>query len=263
LRVVPTTLDRLLAQRAKRHRLEPPRPIRRVADAIAFVRSAQVVMQSGQSSLPTLTQAIVGHTIRGSWMADPEVHRIYDVWQGVASSGEFVETRAILGKQSYVIAGLAPALVRVGLDADIRADAVTTLTPVARALLDDVEQQGEVRFDTWEGAPRPHARRARDQLVHRLLVEPHEEHTAAGHHINVLLPWRECTTASRHKRAAAKRTTHQAQDDLIHASIAAAVIAPTKEIGSWTLWAGDTLDRLLNDGRVEPVDDAPDYVVAR
>src|SRR4030067_1897423 len=80
-------LEALRAQRLRLHRLEPARPLRGPRAPAAFVRERAIVMESGASGLPVLAEAIVGRHLRGSWMADREVYRIYRVMNGVRRHG--------------------------------------------------------------------------------------------------------------------------------------------------------------------------------
>src|SRR2546427_642783 len=77
------TSDRQLespqALRRRLHRLRPSRPIRDVRSALAFIEERGIVLSTGRSSLPSLAEAIAGRQLRGSWMANPEVFRIYKV----------------------------------------------------------------------------------------------------------------------------------------------------------------------------------------
>jgi hypothetical protein len=126
-------------------------------------------MASGRSSLPVLTEAIAGREIRGSWMADPEVHRIHDVWYGLDERHEHFTAPLVMGKRAIFVAALGPAVARVATDPQRVAEAYRRLAPPARRLLADVERRGSVRVDEWTAGPREGSA-ARIELARELLV---------------------------------------------------------------------------------------------
>ena len=94
-------LRSLLALRLRVHRLKPSRPLRTARQAAAFIRERGIVMATGRSSLPMLAEAIAGRRLKGSWMAHPEVYRIYDVLQRL-SSRDALWVPLVLGKQAVI-----------------------------------------------------------------------------------------------------------------------------------------------------------------
>ena len=129
-------LEALQAQRLRLHRLEPARPLRGALAAAAFVRERAIVMESGASGLPVLAEAIVGRHLRGSWMADREVYRIYRVMNGVRRHG-VVAAPLVLRKETLFVPTLGPAVERVAEDGTRCAQARATLqcAPAARAFV--------------------------------------------------------------------------------------------------------------------------------
>ncbi|SRR6266498_1187910 len=82
-------------------------------DAMAFVCEHGVVLASAKGPAPRLTEAIVGETIKGSWWAHPQSHRIYAILQAVTDSEQVLVCRLVNGKITLVHRRLWPALVRL------------------------------------------------------------------------------------------------------------------------------------------------------
>jgi hypothetical protein len=131
---VTLSLAQLEAVRARHHRLDPSVPMYDAAEAVAFIVERGVVMASGKSSLPTLTEAIVGHSIKGSWMADPEVQRVYDLWMEMDKSAAIASAPLVQGKQVYYRADLADAVRSIAGNVDRRTRAIAALKPLERQL---------------------------------------------------------------------------------------------------------------------------------
>jgi hypothetical protein len=83
------------------------------AAALAFARENGVVLVSARGPVPTLTEAIVGAPIRGSWWGHPDGKKIFRILQTVTSSDEILVCRLVDGKITLVHRRLWPALVRV------------------------------------------------------------------------------------------------------------------------------------------------------
>ena len=83
------------------------------SEALIFVKAHGVVLVSGKGPVPRLTEAIVGETIKGSWWAHPQSHRIFAVLQAIAESADVLFCRLVDGKVTLVHRRLWPALVRV------------------------------------------------------------------------------------------------------------------------------------------------------
>lgn len=236
-------LATLQARRRRLHRLHPSRPLRDARSAAAFIRERGVVMTTGRSSLPVLSEAIAGHSIRGSWMAAPEVHRIYAILQGLRRY-DLVEVPLILGKAALLTPTLGPAVERIARDSGRRERARGRLPPLARRLLETVEETGSVRMDTW-GIPAARSRPARIQLERELLVAATETHTRGGYHTVTLRPWRTGRLAARFGRASRRLGYDEAADLLLLAAVRSAVAAPEREARRWFAFGADRLDALL------------------
>jgi hypothetical protein len=73
------------------------------AEALAFIAEHGLVLQSAHhAELPTLTAAIVGERIRGSWWAHPESRAIFRVLCAVYESPDIVATRLVDGKVTLI-----------------------------------------------------------------------------------------------------------------------------------------------------------------
>lgn len=242
-------LRELQALRARLFRLEPSRPLRTVRQAAAFVKERRMVMVSGRSSLPLMTEAIVGRHIRGSWMADPEVYRIHAITHRLTSR-DLLTVPLILGKETLAISSLGPAIARIASDSDRRGEVLRRLTPLARQLLEQVERTGRVRMDRW-GAPTRRARPARLLLERYLLVSSRDVHTERGYHTSIVMPWRASAIAKRFAVAARRLTFEKAQDAMLLAAIRSAVIAPEREVRRWFAVGAGRIDALLAQGALQ------------
>lgn len=78
--------------------------------ALAFVREHGVVLVSAKGPVPTLTHAIAGETITGSWWGHPQGKRIFAVLQAVSGDPDIVVCRLVDGKLTLVHSRLWPAL---------------------------------------------------------------------------------------------------------------------------------------------------------
>jgi hypothetical protein len=81
--------------------------------AVAFVRKHGVVLMSARGPVPSLAEAIVGETIRGSWWAHPRSHEIAHLSWAVYDAEDILVCRLVDGKVTLVHRRLWPALVRL------------------------------------------------------------------------------------------------------------------------------------------------------
>lgn len=240
------TLHELQIRRFRLHRLEPSRPLRDARAAAAFVRERGMVMESGRASLPILTETIAGRQIRGSWMADRDVFRIYGILGSIHKYG-IISAPIVGGKETLFPPELSPSIERVAGDPSRREQARTTLTPLARQLLAEVERTGEVRMDRWPGPPRP-ARAARLLLVRQLLVWSRSMHTERGYHTAVVIPWRASAFSIHFARRAAGLDYERAQRALLQSAIRSAVAAPEPEVRRWFVFGAGPLNTMIGEG---------------
>lgn len=239
----------LLALQARIFRLQPSRPLRTARQAEAFVKERRVVMASGRSSLPLITEAIAGRHIRGSWMADAEVHRIYAITHRLTSR-DVLAVPLVLGKETLIDSSLGPAIERIASDSNRRGEVLQRLTPLARQLLERVERTGRVRMDRW-APPTRRARPARLLLERHLLVASRDIHTERGYHTSIVTLWRASAIATRFAVAARRLTFEKAQDALLLAALRSAVIAPEREARRWFAFGAGRIDALLAQGALQ------------
>jgi hypothetical protein len=83
------------------------------AEALAFVRTHGVVLESGTGPVPSLASTIAGGPIHGSWWSHARSHEIFALTRAVRDCPDVLVCRLIDGKITYVHRRLWPALVRV------------------------------------------------------------------------------------------------------------------------------------------------------
>ena len=238
---------RLQAMRLKLHRLDPPRPIRNLRVALAFIKERRIVLSTGRSSLPMLAEVIAGRHLRGSWMANPEVYQIYELLKRIYRHPDVLSASIVLGKDTLIHESLGPAVERIASDPERRRVALAALPPLARRLLNEVERAGEVRMDRWSASTKP-AREARLRLERDLLAISRELHTERGYHTAVVLPWRRSKSSTYYRVKARRLTYDRAVDEVMVAAIHSAVIAPEREVRRWFQFGRNRLDTMIQRG---------------
>ena len=88
-------------------------PCATAEEALAFIQEHGVVLVSAKGTAPRLTEAITGESIKGSWWAHPQSHRIYAILRAVTESEQVLACRLIDGKITLVHRRLWPSLVRL------------------------------------------------------------------------------------------------------------------------------------------------------
>jgi hypothetical protein len=83
------------------------------AEALKFVRTHGVVLESGAGAVPSLAVAVAGGPIRGSWWGHARGREIFALTRAVRDSPDVLVCRLFDGKITYVHRRLWPALVRV------------------------------------------------------------------------------------------------------------------------------------------------------
>jgi hypothetical protein len=83
------------------------------AEALAFVHTYGVVLESGTGPVPSLASVIAGEPIRGSWWSHARSHEIFALTRVVRDCADVLVCRLVDGKITYVHRRLWPALVRV------------------------------------------------------------------------------------------------------------------------------------------------------
>jgi hypothetical protein len=85
-------------------------------DALAFVREHGVVLVSAKGPVPTLTWAIAGETIKGSWWGHREGKRIFTLLEQVCEHPDVLVCRLVEDKLTLVHRRLWPALAAAAPD---------------------------------------------------------------------------------------------------------------------------------------------------
>lgn len=80
------------------------------ADALAFVRQHGVVLASARGPVPTLTHAIAGEPVKGSWWGHPQGKHIFAVLGAVSEDADILVCRLVENKVTLVHRRLWPAL---------------------------------------------------------------------------------------------------------------------------------------------------------
>lgn len=242
-------IEKLQALRLKLHRLEPSRPIRDLRTALAFIKERGIVLSTGRGSVPMLAEAIAGRHLRGSWMANPEVYRIYELLKRINKHSDVLSLPLILAKDTIIHISLGPAVARIADDPNRRAKAVAVLPRLARRLLDEVEQTGQIRMDRWKGSTKM-AREARRRLERDLLVISRDIHTEHGYHTAVVVPWAQSKVAKTYGSQAKRLTLDDAVDKILLAAVRSAVLPPEREVRRWFVFGEHRLDLLLAAGAI-------------
>ena len=81
--------------------------------ALSFVETNGITLESGRGPVPSLAQTIAGEAIRGSWWAHPKGHVIFLCARAIRESKDILVCRLVKGKVTYVHRRLWPALVRL------------------------------------------------------------------------------------------------------------------------------------------------------
>jgi len=113
--------------------------------ALAFVEQHGVVLASARGKVPTLTEAIVGAPIKGSWWGHPEGKRIFAVQSEVQENEDILVCRLLAGKLTLVHRRLWPAV--AALAGELPAEAVARVRQVHTASGKHVNE--EIPFPQW------------------------------------------------------------------------------------------------------------------
>ncbi len=83
------------------------------AQALRFVGTHGVVLESAAGPVPSLVAAIVGEPLRGSWWGHPQSQEIFRITRGVRETDSILVCRLINRKVTLVHQRLWPAVVRL------------------------------------------------------------------------------------------------------------------------------------------------------
>jgi hypothetical protein len=81
-------------------------------DALAFIREHGVVLASAKGPVPTLTEAVTGTPIRGSWWGHRDGRKIFRILSDVRACDDVLVCRLVDNKITLVHRRLWPALIR-------------------------------------------------------------------------------------------------------------------------------------------------------
>lgn len=126
------------------------------ARALSFVKKHGVVLVSAKGPVPTLSEAIAGEPIKGSWWGHPKGKKIFWVLDAVTDSRDVLVCRLVGGKLTLVHKRLWPALIRASARFPRKnlARVIQEHTPSGRHV------NREVAFPKW--APSAAAAKARE-----------------------------------------------------------------------------------------------------
>ena len=118
-----------------------------VQQALAFAEQHGVVLVSARGKAPTLTEAIVGAPIKGSWWGHPEGKRIFAVLGEVQEHDDILVCRLLAGKLTLVHRRLWPAVAVLAQSGALPAAATARVRQVHSASGKHVNE--ETPFPQW------------------------------------------------------------------------------------------------------------------
>jgi hypothetical protein len=114
-------------------------------EALRFVRSYGIVLESGKGLVPNLADAVAGETVRGNWWSHPKGRQIFALTRFIRESANVLVCRLVENKVTYVHRRLWPALVRLSAELGLRKlDAIREEHTVSGA-----HKVKIVRFPKW------------------------------------------------------------------------------------------------------------------
>lgn len=84
-----------------------------LVEALAFVGTNGVVLESGTGPVPSIANAVAGQPIRGSWWAHACGREIFAITRALRDNPDILVCRLVQGKVTYVHRRLWPAVVRL------------------------------------------------------------------------------------------------------------------------------------------------------
>ncbi len=82
-------------------------------NAVEFVKSHAVVLESGRGPVLNLAEAVAGKSIQGNWWGHPQGREIFAATREVRNSADVIVCRLIDGKVTYLHRQVWPAIVRL------------------------------------------------------------------------------------------------------------------------------------------------------
>ncbi|HEY2408520.1 MAG TPA: hypothetical protein VGI10_21085 [Polyangiaceae bacterium] len=140
--------------------------------------------------LPSVTTLVAGEPIRGSWWGHARGRDIYELLTQFEHGAGALSLKLVNDKITYVHRALWPAFLT--LSARAAESSQRTLSPHARALLQQVTAHGPTRLDelaTAGFAPHKELTAAARELERALFLHADSVHTSSGAHAKVLQAW--------------------------------------------------------------------------
>lgn len=202
-------IAQLEGRRSREHRLATP-PMRDVRQLAAFIRDREIVLWTGRAAVPNMAEAIAGRPLRGSWVANPEVHLIYPLTSRLSGRSRCaVDLGQVNNGRRFPWANAVQP--RRG---SFSTSARDQLSAGARWLLDLVEAHGEVSMDQLGVRPRRHAKRVWSSSASFLSIAttctPRAVRTRVSSVPGWPRHWQRCTRASMSYRSKWHRTPSSA-----------------------------------------------------
>lgn len=159
--------------------------VRTVEDALEYLKTHRVVTEVPAQGAHSLAEAVAGGPLQGSWREHAKGRRIYRLGRQLRARPDVLAVRLVEGRVAFVHPSLWPEVYRVVMEPTRRRGALAGLSPRARALLEVVERDGEVRV----GREGPWTKE-REALEERLLVHVSDAQGEDGVWRFVLRAWR-------------------------------------------------------------------------
>src|SRR2546425_4557795 len=80
--------------------------------ALDWIKKQGIAVEAARTNFPSLTEAVAGKGIRGSWWGHPKGNEIFRLSRVIRTSPDILVCRLVDGKITYVHRRLLPPLVR-------------------------------------------------------------------------------------------------------------------------------------------------------
>jgi len=148
-----------------------------------------LILQS-DAVFPSVTNLVTGESIKGSWWGHARGTDIFNACTELADHKDVMVTKLVGSKVTFVHRALWAAVLGVG-----QAKApwqFKGLSPVAKALFERVQKEGEVKPEALVAGRQARASSFSPyitELEKRMLVIAEEVHTEAGSHARIIYSW--------------------------------------------------------------------------
>ncbi len=170
--------------------------------AVKWLKKHPLATVTPTGSLPSLTTAVTGENVRGSWWSHPKAHDIYAACQALDRSPFVLTTKLVNPKVTFIHRRIWGELLRVTLDREWERATTVGLDPATRRMLRKVKTLGCVRWNDLTERSRTDRKvllQRRQAVIERGLVITSQMHTESGRHTALLQSWQNFSeeTASR------------------------------------------------------------------